>query len=71
MVSMFGIKREIDVNGKLKELDFQIMLTLHGNDTIFTQFSTNEDYPKLDAIGNAVAESKHDKKDLRRLAFLL
>ena len=71
IVSMIDIKKEIEDNGKLKELDFQTMLTLHGNDTIFTEFAENEDYPKLDEIGNAVAESKHDKKDLRSLAYLL
>ena len=70
-MSISGIKREIENSGKLKELDFLILFTLLGNNTIFEEFKNRDDFPKVDSIGNAVAESKHDKKDLRSLAYLL
>lgn len=65
------MKREMENSGKLKELDFRVQFALFGNNTIFEEFKKRDDFPKLDAIGNAVAESKHDKKDLRSLAYLL
>lgn len=62
--------KETDDNRKVKELDFQVLLAQFGPDTICQALGENN-LPKIDAIGNQIADSQHDSKDLRRLAYNL